>query len=92
MSEWIVRFSAAGSQERPVMSSRLKILGSVFSMLALAGTVSATVGTCLAYVQRAPAWAFFLFFGIFLSNIPLGGVIGFVFRLPDRDRTGQPEG
>jgi hypothetical protein len=55
----------------------------MFSALALGATTVTTIGACLAYVQKAPTWAFFLFLGALLTNVPLGGVIGYVFRVSD---------
>jgi hypothetical protein len=59
---------------------KTRTLGVVFSALILSGTVTTTIGACVAYAQKAPTWAFFLFFGGLMGNIPLGGVIGYLFR------------
>lgn len=73
------------------MSTRFKVrvIGTVFSALALGATAMTTIGAWLAYVQNAPTWAFFLYFGALLVNVPLGGVIGFVFRVPGGGRSRQ---
>ena len=65
---------------------RTRTLGSIFSALTLSGTVATTIGVCLAYVQRAPIWAYFLFFGGLLANIPLGGIVGYLFHTPGSNK------
>jgi hypothetical protein len=73
------------------MSTRLKVraVGSAFSAMSLGGTIATTIGACLAYVQKAPVWAFFLFFGAFMVNIPVGGIIGFIFHGGGNGKTSQ---
>ena len=73
------------------MSTRFKVrvIGTMFSALALSATAVTSIGAWMAYVQNAPTWAYFLYFGALLVNVPLGGVIGFVFRVPGGGRSGQ---
>jgi hypothetical protein len=61
------------------------MLGFTFSAFIISGTIFTTIGICLAYVH-APMWAFLLFFGGLLTNIPLGGVVGYLFRTPVRKK------
>lgn len=68
---------------------KTRTLGVAFSALTLSGTVTTTIGVCAAFAQKAPTWSYFLFFGGLMANIPLGGVIGYLFRGPSVDEPGE---
>jgi hypothetical protein len=63
---------------------KAQIIGTAYSISVATSVILSVIGVHLASAAHAPAWTFFLFFGLIAIAIPIGGVVGYLFYLPEQ--------